>query len=158
MATWGDCDFSQLLEFQKKVEALAKGKETDMFLESCAKELAARLLAKVIPRTPVGQYPSGSGKKGGTLRRGWTGGKDSNAAGFAKSLSVTKAGDYYRVTITNPTAYAMYVEYGHRVHKKDGSGWCEGKHMLQISVQELQSIAPQVLEDKLTKFMQKEFG
>ena len=34
--------------------------------------LAARLLALVIPRTPVGQYPRSSGKKGGTLRRGWT--------------------------------------------------------------------------------------
>ena len=48
-------------------------------MEACAKELAARLLAKVIKRTPVGQYPSGSGKVGGTLRRGWTAGKNQNA-------------------------------------------------------------------------------
>ena len=45
------------------------------FINACAKELAARLLSKVIKRTPVGQYPSGSGKVGGTLRRGWTAGR-----------------------------------------------------------------------------------
>ena len=43
-------------------------------------KLAARLLALVIPRTPVGQYPKGSGKKGGTLRRGWTAKTDEEAA------------------------------------------------------------------------------
>ncbi len=77
----------QLLELQKTNED---------FLEKCAKELAARLLAKVIKRTPVGDYFAEievvakrsskkhkkgetykkrvnlSGKMGGTLRRGWT--------------------------------------------------------------------------------------
>ena len=158
MASWGSCDYAQLLEFQKKLEALAKGQEKEQFLESCAKELAARLLAKAILRTPVGQYSVQSGKRGGTLRRGWTGGTDTSAANYAKSISITKAGDYYRIIITNPVEYAQYVEFGHRTIKKDGCGWCEGKHMLQISEQELNSIAPQVLDAKLTKFLKKEFG
>ena len=42
------------------------------FCESAAKELAARLLAKVIKRTPVGVYPSGSGMVGGTSYSGDT--------------------------------------------------------------------------------------
>lgn len=37
--------------------------QVDLFIDACAKELAARLLAKVIKRTPVGDYPNSSGKK-----------------------------------------------------------------------------------------------
>ena len=65
----------QLEELQKKLEK-ASIKDIDTFCESCTKEIAARLLRKVIKRTPVGQYPSGSGKAGGTLRRGWSAQKD----------------------------------------------------------------------------------
>lgn len=34
------------------------------------KKLVTRTLAKIIPRTPVGQYPPDSGKVGERLRRG----------------------------------------------------------------------------------------
>lgn len=44
-------------------------------MESCAKELTARLLAKVIRKTPVGEYDKNVGKSGGTLRRGWKSGQ-----------------------------------------------------------------------------------
>lgn len=68
---WGSVDYRQL---QKLRDNLAKLERMDMdkFCRDVSKELAARLLALVIPRTPVGKYPKGSGKKGGTLRRGWT--------------------------------------------------------------------------------------
>lgn len=88
-------DFSQ---FKKLRDELAKfqANEIDAFCQACAKELAARLLAKVIRRTPVGKgtyltkknqdgkrvkYKKGKNagkfkkvrvKTGGTLRRGWT--------------------------------------------------------------------------------------
>lgn len=75
MARWGNCDFRQLQRLQEKLDRLASG-DVEAFCEACAKELAARLLAKVIRRTPVGQYEEGSGKTGGTLRRGWTAGKE----------------------------------------------------------------------------------
>ena len=51
MAKWGECDYSELEAFREKLEKLAD--ETDEFCVSCAKELAARLLALVIPATPV---------------------------------------------------------------------------------------------------------
>ena len=73
MASSGKVDCSGLQKFRDKLKANLSSNQVDDFIESCAKELAARLLAKVIKRTPVGQYPKGSGKKGGTLRRGWTG-------------------------------------------------------------------------------------
>lgn len=120
-------------------------KVVEEFINACAKELAARLLSKVIKRTPVGQYPSGSGKTGGTLRRGWTAGK--GAASYAQSLQVHHYGGYYVIEITNPVEYASYVEFGHRT--ANHSGWVEGKFMLTISEQEVQAAAPGILERRL---------
>ncbi len=71
MARWGNCDYRQLQRLQQKLNKLQSG-DIETFCRQCAKELAARLLAKVIERTPVGQYDEGSGKAGGTLKRGWT--------------------------------------------------------------------------------------
>lgn len=55
MGRWGSCDFKQVRELQKRLERLAK-EEQRQFCEVMARELAARLLAKVIHRTPVGDY------------------------------------------------------------------------------------------------------
>lgn len=95
MAKFGRMNNEELKKFR---EGLAKIKEEQLedFLKSCVKELAARLLAKVIQRTHAGDYSkeiqvtakrdskhhrkgdtytkrvNPSGKLGGTLRRGWT--------------------------------------------------------------------------------------
>lgn len=134
--------YKELEEFQRKIERLSD-EQMDAFMAACCKELAARLLAKVIKRTPVGKKPKAevktvkvkgkSGKTktmlsaeeariqqywggyvGGTLRRGWTGGVNKNAVEYANSLSIQKVGDKYHIIITNPVEYASYVEYGHR--------------------------------------------
>jgi len=146
----GKIEFDELKELRKNVERLSKSQVVE-FMESCAKELAARLLAKVIKRTPVGQYPSGSGKVGGTLRRGWTAGKDQNATAYAKSLKIHHFGGTYVIEIVNPIEYASYVEFGHRT--RNHKGWVEGKFMLTISEQEVQSIAPRILENKIKKLL-----
>ena len=107
MSRWGRCDFSQFREFAKGFEKLSDS-EIDDLCVACSKELAARLLALVIPATPVGKYPKGSGKKGGTLRRGW-GAKNGKAGReYAQSLTVTKSGNIYMVEIINPVEYASY--------------------------------------------------
>lgn len=121
------------------------------FINACSKELAARLLSKVIKRTPDGVYPSGSGKVGGTLRRGWTGGQKTSGAAYAQSLQVHHFGGNYVIEITNPVEYASYVEFGHRTASH--SGWVEGKFMLTISEQEIQSAAPGILQRKLQQKM-----
>ena len=156
----GSFDAKGLEDFQKKLEKI-QASDLDAFVQSCAKELAARLLRLAIKRTPVGQYPSGSGKVGGTLRRGWTaktqeeaaGGKNTAAATYAASLPITHEGDTYTVEIINPVEYASYVEFGHRTanHK----GWVEGQFMLTISEQELQRAAPGILERKINKFLKE---
>lgn len=154
----GRFDSSEMKRLQRELEKLQKN--TNIFVEECAKELAARFLTKVIKRTPVGDYPKGTGKKGGTLRRGWTaqngrgteGASTRDAAQFVDTLNVHHYGGTYIIEITNPIEYASYVEYGHRTanHK----GWVPGRFMMTISEQELQQIAPGVLEKKLAKFFE----
>lgn len=150
MARTGKFNFSDFENIQKNLEKLNQS-QVDLFIDACAKELAARLLAKVIKRTPVGDYPNSSGKKGGTLRRGWTAEKNQSAVSYAQSLPVHHFGDTYVIEIINPVEYASYVEFGHRTanHK----GWVNGRFMLTISEQEIQSAAPGIIEKKLQKQM-----
>ncbi|MES1045294.1 HK97 gp10 family phage protein [Bacillus sp. Gen3] len=166
MAKWGKVDFRQLKGFSEKLERLEKI-DFDKFCQDAAKELAARLLRKVIKRTPVGQYPAETGLKGGTLRRGWTAssgreaelsavfGGGNGAKKFANSLQVKKVGNEYHVEIINPVHYASYVEYGHRT--RDHKGWVKGKFMLTISEKELDSQAPKILEKKLLNYLKGAF-
>lgn len=60
MGRMGRFDCNGLKDFQQQLEKL---QNPDDFVESCAKELAARLLRMVVKRTPVGQYPASSGKR-----------------------------------------------------------------------------------------------
>lgn len=108
----------------------------DAFIEGIAKEVAQRLLHKATRRTPTGEYPSGSGKAGGTLEKGWNG-----------KIEVRKMIGIYEVKITNPTEYADYVESGHRT--RGGSGWVPGQFFLKISEEEVQAIAPALVKKKI---------
>lgn len=148
MGRMGNFNIDGLKKFRDELNKL---QDPDKFVEACAKELAARLLRMVVKRTPVGEYPKSSGKKGGTLRRGWTGEKRSSAQNYADSLTVHHFGDTYVIEIVNPVEYASYVEYGHRTtnHK----GWVKGRFMMTISEQELEKIAPKVLENKIKKYL-----
>lgn len=150
MARSGTFNFQDFEKIKNNLEKLNQ-EQVDLFIDACAKELASRLLAKVIKRTPVGDYPNSSGKKGGTLRRGWTGGKNSSAVAYADSLTIHHFGDAYVIEIINPVEYASYVEFGHRTanHK----GWVNGRFMLTISEQEIQQAAPAIIEKKLMKQM-----
>ena len=142
-------DCKQLEQLRDSLEAMARN--SDEFFEVASREIAARLLAKVIKRTPVGTYPSNSGKVGGTLRRGWTDGTNQAATSYADSLTVHHFGDTYVIEIINPVEYASYVEFGHRT--ANGTGWVEGKYMLTLSEQEIRQNAPGILEAKLKKWL-----
>lgn len=165
----GSCKFDhkEFDELKERLEQLANGKETEKFYEDCAKELAARLLALVIPDTPVGVYPQESGISGGSLRRGWTDNKDVDPDVYVQGVKVEKSGKTYTITIVNNVEYAPYVEYGHRqtpgryvpaIGKRLKESFVPGKHMLQKSEQKLQSIAPSVLKKKTDKFLKEAFN
>ena len=157
MARMGSFDASQMRKLQQNLEKL-QGANIDAFCEECAKELAQRLIRKVVKRTPVGDYSGYSytcasgqghkghkvpGKVGGTLRRGWT--------TAMNNISVQHVGSDYKIEIVNPVEYASYVEYGHRT--RNHSGWVPGHFMMTISEQEIQDMAPRILENKLKKFL-----
>ena len=170
-------DYKELVKLKEQIMLFGDPTQTDQFLTDCAKELAARLLAKVIKRTPVGDYSKEiqvtakrdskkhkkgdvytkkvniGGKTGGTLRRGWTAGQ--NATAYANSLNVNKVGTDYVIEIINPTEYASYVEFGHRT--RNHTGWVEGKFMLTISEDEIRKSAPRILEKKLENYLKECF-
>lgn len=183
MGNMGSFNANQLRRFQGKLNEI-KPEDVSGFIDACAKELAARLLATVIKRTLPGDYSkevevvakrdsknhkkgdkytkrvNPSGKVGGTLRRGWTAKTHEEAAGgsgrkdakaYAESLTVNHFGDMIVIEIVNPVEYASYVEYGHRT--RNHTGWVPGRFMMTISVQEIQNIAPDVLENKVRRFL-----
>lgn len=145
MGKFGKFSFDDMKKLQKQLNKLEKD-YSEIFMEQCAKELAARLLGILIKNTLPGQYPVSSGKKGGTLRRGWT-------AQQMKGFDVKQEGDLYTIEIVNPVEYASYVEYGHRTanHK----GWVPGKFVMTRAEAEIQALAPKVLESKIKKFLEE---
>jgi len=160
---WGRCEYRQLIKLRDNLAKLQSA-DLDKFCRDTSKELAARLLSLVIPATPVGKYPKASGKKGGTLRRGWTArteqeaasrGGSNNAKAYAQALPIKKQGGTYVVEVINPVHYASYVEFGHRT---PGGGWKEGKYFLTISEQQLRGRAPAIIEDKLKKLLRGAFN
>ena len=59
---WGDVDYKQLQKLRDNLQKL-QDMDLDKFCEDVSKELAARLLALVIPRTPVGNTPGAAEKR-----------------------------------------------------------------------------------------------
>ncbi len=138
-------NYKQLTKFTDQINKLNKDQK-QQFLEACCKELAARLLAKVVKRTP---------SETGELRRGWTAGTKQSATDYANSLNIKKVGNAYLVDIINPVEYASYVEYGHRT--TNHQGWVQGKFMLTISEAELNNVSDAILQKKLNKYMKEVF-
>lgn len=166
MAKWGKVDYIQFVRLQERIEKLDK-MDIDKFITKVAKNLAARLLAKAIERTPVGQYDEDAGMIGGTLRRGWLAktereaeataafGGGSSVQDYVKDLTVTKSGKLYQIDIVNPVSYGIYVEFGHRT--RNHKGWVDGRFMLTISEQELEAQAPAIIERMLEKYLMEVF-
>lgn len=162
MAKWGKCDYRSVQRLRDNLQKL-QNVDLDKFCQDASKELAARLLVLTIKRTPVGRYPKETGKKGGTLRRGWTakteqeaqGGSPGDAKTYAKALPVKKQGGNYIVEVINPVHYASYVEFGHRT--ANGRGWVAGRYFLTISEQELEQLAPALIERKLEALLKEAF-
>ena len=57
--------------------------------------------------------------------------------------------------VLNPIEYVAVVEFGHRtrLNPEGGRGWVKGRFMLRISSDELEAMAPKILERKLKKFL-----
>lgn len=159
---WGSVDYKQLQKLRDNLQRLQEI-DMDKFCEDVSKGLAARLLQLVIPVTPVRRYPKGSGKKGGTLWRGWTarteqaakeGGKVDPKA-YANALPVFRRGRNFYIEVINPVTYASYVEFGHRT--RGGGGWVAGQYFLTLAESQLESRAPAIIEKELEKKLKEVF-
>lgn len=176
---WGSCDYRQLQKIRNNLDRLER-MDMNKFCQDVSKELAARLLALVIPRTPVGHYSTEvsfttkdgrevnftkhSGKKGGTLRRGWTartageaeaGHTMMSAKSYAASLPVFRQGNLYTAWVINPVEYGSYVEFGHRT--RGGKGWVNGQYFLTLSEHDLERLTPALIERKLEALLREVF-
>lgn len=159
---WGSCDYRQLQKIRDNLDRLER-MDMNKFCQDVSKELAARLLALVIPRTPVGRYPKSSGKKGGTIRRGWTARTAGEAAAsssmdakaYAAALPVSRQGKNFYVQVINPVEYASYVEFGHRT--RGGKGWVNGQYFLTLSEHDLERLTPALIERKLEALLREVF-
>lgn len=167
-------DFRELEKFRDTMEQIGEHDAKEL-CKDCTKELAGRLLTKVVKRTPVGVKPNGIDSKtmsdywqgyvGGTLRRGWTAGnKVSNLSEYAKTLPINVMSNGYRIDIINQVAYIAYVEYGHRqtpgryvpaLGKRLKSSWVKGQFMMTRSVAEVDSIAQSLVDKKVQKFLKE---
>lgn len=145
IAKWGSCDYQQLKRLRDKVEKFSKV-DLDAFCIEISRELAYRLLSKTIRRTPVDT---------GALRRGWTNGQSTSPKAFASTLPIIKAGNEYRIEITNLVDYALFIEYGHRT--RNHNGWVNGRFMLTISENELRGEADKIIERKLMQVLSEVF-
>lgn len=159
MAKWGHVEFKEIIELNDKLKAFNKNKLLN-FIKDVSRELAGRLLAGAVYRTPVDT---------GMLRAGWTARTEEEAKKgywkdpkvYASRLPVEKKGNVYTITIINPVKYASYVEYGHRQEVGrlvPGIGrlkrhWIEGQFMLTKSEMELEGELPQIIENKISKFL-----
>lgn len=152
-------DFRGLAELKSRLAEL--GAMEDAFLMQCARDLAAQFLAEVKKKTPVGEGVYETDKKtgkrkniaqGGTLRRMW------------RVESVTRRGDVYATCVINPVQYASYVEYGHRqqpgryvpaIGKRLVRSWVEGKHMMTLSAEEIQSRGDEYVRQRFYLFLKQ---
>jgi hypothetical protein len=121
-------NLKELKEFQKQLLDIEN--EMPEVCEMLAKEIAGRLLALIVNKTPVDT---------GVLRRGWSIG------------TIIKKGDNYIIEISNDVYYAKYVEYGHRT--PEHTGWVEGKFMMTISEKEIEDKIPVLLQNTIQKYL-----
>lgn len=144
MPRTGNVEFSDLVRLRNRLQRVDL--DLDTFCKAITKELAARLLGKVIKRTPTDT---------GTLKRGWTAGQDETVKNYLSALVVHKEGPTYTITLENPVNYGIYVEFGHRT--RNGKRWIPGRFMLTISEEELRVQGPGIIRRKLDKHLREIF-
>ena len=88
-------------------------------------QIARELQTKVKEKTPV---------KTGRLQDSWIVG------------DIVKRGDCYYIEVYTNVEYAAMVEYGHR--KQGGRGFVPGKHMMELSLIEVQARLTPFLRDR----------
>lgn len=123
-------DVSGFVNYRNQLQSLTN-KIDDIFIQALY-EIAQRELRLAEKETPTGKYPAGSGKVGGTLKRGWF------------ITDVTKTEDGYLIKLKNDVTYASYVEFGHRT--RDHAKWKKGVFMMTIAESKVKAKVGEIVE------------
>lgn len=121
-------DFDDILKLQQQMQRMES--EFDQFLRQFLLKQALDALARTKANTPVDT---------GLLRDSWTIGE------------VQRVGNGLVVTISNPTEYASFVEYGHMT--RDRKRWIEGKFMCTLAIDEVSKLMPQRFNAEFTAWV-----
>ncbi|MCM1212914.1 MAG: HK97 gp10 family phage protein [Lachnospiraceae bacterium] len=124
-----DYTFDGLDEWEKRLTEAIESQYPEEFRQMVLNE-AAKLQNRVKELTPV---------KTSHLRDEW------------KVGTVQKRGSEYYIEVYNNVEYAEPVEYGHR--KRGGKGIVPGRHMMELSLQELQKKLPGYLRQWMADFI-----
>lgn len=151
-----------MVDFRKQLESLLGN-----FNESARRvvnRMAAVGYAETVKNTPVGSYSNvvsfviksgkhagetvtfttGIKKQGGTLKKAWI------------KTPTRKVGNAWVSGYANPTAYAVYVNNGHRVVIKGATvGFVEGKHMLEIGQRAAEKTLPSIANAEIARIKRK---
>lgn len=153
-------EFQEFRDFVERMEKLITGNQIDDFIRECLLDLAKKLWRKTKNKTPINT---------GLLRGNWEIG------------SITKKGDLYEIEVFNNIEYAEFIENGFMSHwvpgkwignefvydkneRKSGmfvgkpGTYVEGKFMLKLSEQELESEMERFLQRKQEEFFRKWLG
>lgn len=109
---------------QYRAALVALGADLNDSAQHIVAQMASAGVAVTKKNTPVGVYPSGSGKVGGNLRRGWI-----------KGVTY-KVGKDWQSGYSNNVEYGLYVNNGHRIVNKAGEtiGYVSGRRMLEQGI------------------------
>lgn len=118
-------------------------------LHESAKWIVAKMrdtaYAVTVKNTPVGSYPAGSGKQGGTLKRGWERGK------------TLRVGNGWQSEYHNNVYYAVYVNNGHRRVNRRGetTGYVKGKRMLEQGIDTARRQSGAIMRSEVERIKRK---
>lgn len=127
-------------EAEKRLASVISSEYPKEF-ERIVTDLAFELQGRVKKRTPV---------KTSYLRNNWRVG------------DIVRRGDEYYIEVYNNTEYAEPVEYGHiqkagryvpALGKRLKASFVPGKHMMEISLAELNAVLPGYLQEWLNNFL-----
>lgn len=137
-------EFGEVHAFKEKVESMSR--ELNTLHLRAAKRIGELAVRKVKEKTPV----------------------DTNQLRNAWRYEVIQVGNTYMVYVINVTEYASFVESGHRIvvrvksssggYVKKTVGWVEGRFMLKLTEQEIESLIPILWDEEIAREMRRIFG
>ncbi len=151
-----------MADFRKRLESLLGN--FDESAKRVVNRMAAVGMAETVKTTPVGVYSpevsfvvksgrnvgktvrftTGIKRQGGTLKKAWA------------KTPTHKVGNAWVSGYANPTAYALYVNNGHRIVVKGATvGFVEGKHMLEIGMRAAEKALPSIANAEIARIKRK---